>query len=123
LGKKKEGVGIRIVEMNSDDIQRSPIVSKLLKIYEDRPVVRDSVTLSPSHLGGTNYLSNTTFSRETTVPSDTPSLLEGINGPLDIYKQNLTAYYSKTTYSDAALIPSRYNVTDNRKFPWTPMDL
>ena len=128
LGKKKEGSGIRIVEMNSLDIQRSPIVTKLIDIYSRETKV------SP----------DAPFSREPTVPLDEPSLLRGTKissnstifsldkregvsggtaGSLEIYQQNLTTYYSKNKYDgDAALIPSRYNTTDTNKYPWTPMD-
>jgi phosphate starvation-inducible PhoH-like protein len=131
LGKKKEGSGIRIVEMNSLDIQRSPIVTKLIDIYSGEPRVPPDAP----------------FSREPTVPLDEPSLLrgtkfssnstifsldkrdgfsKGTGGSLDsleIYQQNLTTYYSKNKYDgDAALIPSRYNTTDTNKYPWTPMD-
>ena len=58
LGKKKEGSGIRIVEMNSLDIQRSPIVTKLIDIYSGEPRVPPDAP----------------FSREPTVPLDEPSL-------------------------------------------------
>ena len=134
LGKKKEGLGIRIVEMRSEDIQRSPIVTKLIDIYSRETKGRDSTPTTPSF----------SSSREPTVPLDEPSLLpkerivaldgnlgsiqrEGVSGgtvgSLDIYQQNLTTYYSKNSvYSDAALIPSRYNTTDFKKYPWTPMD-
>jgi phosphate starvation-inducible PhoH-like protein len=36
---KKDELGIRIVEMDSQDIQRSPIVAKLLDIYCGKPMV------------------------------------------------------------------------------------
>ena len=139
LGKKKEGSGIRIVEMQSDDIQRSPIVTKLIDIYSRETKVSPT---TPSF----------SSSREPTVPLDEPSLLpkerivaldgnlgsiqrEGISGRtncsleteihnnIHIYNHNLTSYYSKNKYNgDAALIPSRYNTTDVNKYPWTPMD-
>ena len=133
LGKKKEGLGIRIVEMQSDDIQRSPIVTKLIDIYSGEPTVPPDAPFSreptvppdaPSLIRGTKIPYNTTFSGEPTVPPDTPSILGETKFQVDIYQQNLTTYYSKnTTYSDAALIPSRYNTTDFKKYPWTPMDL
>jgi len=115
VGKKKEGVGIRIVEMRLEDIQRSPIVSKLIEIYSRE-------------------------SREPTVPLDEPSLpwgtkfppiattlslgkREGTADSIETYKQNLTTYYSKNRmYGDAALIPSGHNITDVNKFPWSPLD-
>ena len=141
LGKKKEGLGIRIVEMRSEDIQRSPIVTKLIDIYSREPTVPPT---TPS------------FSREPTVPLDEPSLLsrekmvelvgnlvpqgrEGsskgtvgsldsleteINNNIHIYNHNLNTYYSKNKYDgDAALMPMRHNITDANKYPWTPMDL
>ena len=113
LGKKKEGLGIRIVEMRSEDIQRSPIVTKLIDIYS-RESGEPTVPLDEPSL----------LPREPTVPPDAPSLTGGTKFPVDIYQQNLTTYYSKNSVcSDAALIPSRYNTTDFKKYPWTPMDL
>ena len=115
LGKKKEGLGIRIVEMRSEDIQRSPIVTKLIDIYCRETKVSPT---TPS------FSLDEPFSREPTVPPDAPSLPWGTKFPVDIYQQNLTTYYSKNSVcSDAALIPSRYNTTDFKKYPWTPMDL
>ena len=119
LEKKKEGLGIRIVEMRSEDIQRSPIVTKLIDIYSGEPTVPPD---APSLLRGTKFPSNSTiFSLDKREGSS-----KGTAGSLDsleIYQQNLTTYYSKNKYDgDAALIPSRYNTTDANKYPWTPMD-
>ena len=138
LGKKKEGLGIRIVEMQSDDIQRSPIVTKLIDIYSREPTVPpDAPSLlpreptvppdAPSLLPREPTVppdAPSLLPREPTVPPDAPSLTWGTKFPVDIYQQNLTTYYSKNSVcSDAALIPSRYNTTDLKKYPWTPMDL
>ena len=123
LGKKKEGMGVRIVEMKSEDIQRSPIVTKLIDIYSREPSREPTVPLDePSLLRGTKISSNSTiFSLDKREGSS-----KGTGGSLDsleIYQQNLTTYYSKNKYDgDAALIPSRYNTTDTNKYPWTPMD-
>lgn len=58
--KYKDPLGIRIVEMENQDIQRSPIVAKLLDIY--------------SLKGGTTVSPTTPSLWGTTVPPTTPSL-------------------------------------------------
>ena len=119
LEKKKEGLGIRIVEMRSEDIQRSPIVTKLIDIYSGEPTVPPD---APSLLRGTKFPSNSTiFSLDKREGASKGTV--GSLDSLEIYQQNLTTYYSKNKYDgDAALIPSRYNTTDANKYPWTPMD-
>jgi hypothetical protein len=75
----------------------------------------------PSLLRGTKISSNSTIfslDKREGVSGGTAGSLDS----LEIYQQNLTAYYSKNKYDgDAALIPSRYNTTDTNKYPWTPM--
>jgi len=134
LGKKKEGSGIRIVEMQSDDIQRSPIVTKLIDIYSREtkvsPTTPSFPSETPSLLRGTKFSSNSTiFSMDKREGSSKgtggslDSLETEIHNNIHIYNHNLTTYYSKNKYDgDAALIPSRYNTTDANKYPWTPMD-
>ena len=119
LGKKKEGSGIRIVEMKSEDIQRSPIVTKLIDIYSREPTVPlDEPSLLPRERMGALDGNLISIQREGSSKGTVGSL-----DSLDIYQQNLTTYYSKNKYNgDAALIPSRYNITDVKKYPWTPMD-
>jgi phosphate starvation-inducible PhoH-like protein len=122
VGKKKEEVGIRIVEMKSEDIQRSPIVSKLIDIYSRETKVSPTTPSFPSETPSLPW--GTKF-----PPNATTLFLgkrEGTYGSLDsieTYKQNLNTYYSKNRiYGDAALIPSGHNITDVNKYPWTPMD-
>ena len=151
LGKKKEGLGIRIVEMQSDDIQRSPIVTKLIDIYSREPTVpldepsllpRERMEVLDGNLGSLRRegaSGETVGSLEKGASGETVGSLEkGASGETvgslekGALDGNLSSIQRESSskgtvgsleYSDAALIPSRYNTTDFKKYPWTPMDL
>jgi phosphate starvation-inducible protein PhoH len=48
------GVGIEMVEMNRGDIERSPIVSKILEIFNHKPTIIDSSSNSCSNSSTSN---------------------------------------------------------------------
>ena len=125
LEKKKEGLGIRIVEMRSEDIQRSPIVTKLLKIYEVRPIERDSVVFTPSFLVGE---SGSDIIERPTV--NTTAIHNSTHEAVNISISNIpgvTVYtaekHKNINDNDSALMPLRSNITNSKYYPWEPMDI
>ena len=92
---------IRVVEMKGLDIQRSPIVSKLLNIYNN-----DYNSISPS-----NNIKNIQ--------------------DLTSHNKNTTSYYitndktnsNKIMMDDAAILPIQQTIANSSYFPWTPKNI
>ena len=88
---------IRIVEMNSVDIQRSAIVSKLLEIYKEPVLNQFSFNMPPSgaEMNGLEQLPCAS------------SMRKGSN--------HVAPYYN-----DASLLPASQIDSNSTKFPWNP---
>lgn len=125
LGKKKEEVGIRIIEMRLEDIQRSPIVSKLLKIYADPPIERDSHVLSSTLLVGENDsdVMERSYVNTTTIHNSISSAVNISISNIPGVTLNTVEKYKMMNDRDAALIPLRSNTTNSKYYPWEPMNI
>jgi hypothetical protein len=118
-------VGIRIVEMKSEDIQRSPIVSKLLKIYADPPIERDSRVLSSTLLVGENDsdVMERSYVNTTTIHNSISSAVNISISNIPGVTLNTVEKYKMMNDRDAALIPLRSNTTNSKYYPWEPMNI
>ena len=92
---------IRVVEMKGLDIQRSPIVSKLLNIYNN-----DYNSISPNN-NIKNIENLTSHNKNTTTYHITNS------------KTNST----KVMMDDAAILPIQQTITNSSYFPWKPKNI
>ena len=138
-------LGIRIVEMEGKDIQRSPIVAKLLEIYCGKPFGKPTVSPNApslsSNVGGVgsdNGLGNDgddvvssgvsendwSIGVENVVdPDEIVNMNSNENPPIvknDIFIDNISDYETpeieyKTPDNDAALTPLKY--TKSKHFP------
>jgi len=122
-------LGIRIVEMEGKDIQRSPIVAKLLEIYGEKPCGKPMVSHhSPSFssnvgVSGDN-VSDWSYGVENVLdPDEINNMNSKIQEPVvknDVFIDNISDYEPpeieyKTPDNDAALMPLKH--TQSKHFP------
>jgi phosphate starvation-inducible PhoH-like protein len=128
-------LGIRIVEMEGKDIQRSPIVAKLLEIYCGKPNVSHHSPSFSGNVGGVVGVSGDNVSDNVGEPDwsigvenvvDPNEIVNiNLNEPLpivknDVFIDNISDYEPpeieyKTPDNDAALTPLKY--TKSKHFP------
>ena len=99
---KKDTSSIQLIEFDKADIERSPIVAKILDIYDD------SVEVYPPSTSLVKYSNkpeddsnntNATSSSSNTTPILTPTLVK-------IKKDNINNKQNSYNYQDAAMIPN-----------------
>ena len=110
-GNKNNNLGIKYVELESEDVQRSAIVSQILDIYAGKPIWKtaENTTYNMVTTPVIDITCNQTIvSDETILKSHSLSgmmnrtISSGISNNTNISACNI---YSKTDNSDAALIP------------------
>jgi phosphate starvation-inducible PhoH-like protein len=122
-------LGIRIVEMEGKDIQRSPIVAKLLEIYCGKPMVSHHAPSFASNTVGVNGdsipdwsigVENVVDPNEINKINNMTSNIQSTIVKNDVFIDNISHYEPleveyTTPENDAALTPLKY--TKSKHFP------
>jgi phosphate starvation-inducible PhoH-like protein len=127
-------LGIRIVEMEGKDIQRSPIVAKLLEIYCGKPMVsphapsfssnvRDNVGVSGDNVDEPDWSIGVENVVDPNEINKINNMTSNIHSPIvknDVFIDNISDYEPpeveyKTPDNDAALMPLKH--TQSKHFP------
>jgi len=127
-------LGIRIVEMEGKDIQRSPIVAKLLEIYCGKPMVshhapsfssnvRDNVGVNGDNVDEPDWSIGVENVVDPNEINKINNMTSNIHSPIvknDVFIDNISDYEPpeveyKTPDNDAALMPLKH--TQSKHFP------